>query len=596
MRTLWRVMRYMRAYLWQESLAYICMLGIAAVNLLIPSETGRIVDNGIVAANRAYLASGVLLVLLLSLGRGVMVFLQSYFTETVAQGIAYDQRNQLYQKLQRLSFSYYDRAETGQLLARATSDVELIRRITGRGLLQMVSASVTAIGTAAVLISINPLLAAISLAAMPLYVWVVQRYARQMRPLTTAAQNQLGKLTARLEQSLKGLAVVRAFAQERAEEQRFWQDNTVLYQANLKMVHMDATRQPLIRLLADFSTVLLLWAGGYFVMSGKLTIGELVAFNAYLVNLVQPLRRFGTLASALSSSIAGADRVFEILDLPEEVQQAPDAEPLPEIQGHVQFSNVSFGYLRQTPVLQDISFEVQPGSIVAILGPTGSGKSTIINLLLRFYDCTAGCVCVDGRDVRKVTLDSLRRQIGTVLQETMLLSGTVRSNIAFGRPEATQAEIEAAARAAAAHDFITQLPQGYDTLVGEKGVMLSGGQRQRIAIARAILKNPRILVLDDATSSVDSETEHEIQAALWQLMQGQDGRGRTSFIIAHRVSTVRQADLILVLDKGRLIDKGQHEELLGRCGLYADIYYGQLVGDVVGHGEQVMRDGTRTGQ
>ena len=596
MRTLWRVMRHMRAYLWQESLAYICMLGIAAVNLLIPSETGRIVDNGIVAANRAYLASGVLLVLLLSLGRGVMVFLQSYFTETVAQGIAYDQRNQLYQKLQRLSFSYYDRAETGQLLARATSDVELIRRITGRGLLQMVSASVTAIGTAAVLISINPLLAAVSLAAMPLYVWVVQRYARQMRPLTTAAQNQLGKLTARLEQSLKGLAVVRAFAQERAEEQRFWQDNTVLYQANLKMVHMDATRQPLIRLLADFSTVLLLWAGGYFVMSGKLTIGELVAFNAYLVNLVQPLRRFGTLASALSSSIAGADRVFEILDLPEEVQQAPDAEPLPEIQGHVQFSNVSFGYLRQTPVLQDISFEVQPGSIVAILGPTGSGKSTIINLLLRFYDCTAGCVCVDGRDVRKVTLDSLRRQIGTVLQETMLLSGTVRSNIAFGRPEATQAEIEAAARAAAAHDFITQLPQGYDTLVGEKGVMLSGGQRQRIAIARAILKNPRILVLDDATSSVDSETEHEIQAALWQLMQGQDGRGRTSFIIAHRVSTVRQADLILVLDKGRLIDKGQHEELLGRCGLYADIYYGQLIGDVVGHGEQVMRDGTRTGQ
>jgi ATP-binding cassette subfamily B multidrug efflux pump len=595
-RTLWRVMRYMRAYLWQESLAYVCMLGIAAVNLLIPSETGRIVDNGIVAANRAYLASGVLLVLLLSLGRGVMVFLQSYFTETVAQGIAYDQRNQLYQKLQRLSFSYYDRAETGQLLARATSDVELIRRITGRGLLQMVSASVTAIGTAAVLISINPLLAAVSLAAMPLYVWVVQRYARQMRPLTTAAQNQLGKLTARLEQSLKGLAVVRAFAQERAEKQRFWQDNTVLYQANQKMVHMDATRQPLIRLLADFSTVLLLWAGGYFVMSGKLTIGGLVAFNAYLVNLVQPLRRFGTLASALSSSIAGADRVFEILDLPEEVQQAPDAEPLPEIQGHVRFSNVSFGYLRQTPVLQDISFEVQPGSIVAILGPTGSGKSTIINLLLRFYDCTAGCVCVDGRDVRKVTLDSLRRQIGTVLQETMLLSGTVRSNIAFGRPEATQAEIEAAARAAAAHDFITQLPQGYDTLVGEKGVMLSGGQRQRIAIARAILKNPRILVLDDATSSVDSETEHEIQAALWQLMQGQDGRGRTSFIIAHRVSTVRQADLILVLDKGRLIDKGQHEELLGRCGLYADIYYGQLIGDVVGHGEQVMRDGTRMGQ
>ena len=572
MGTLWRVLRYLRPYWWQEGLAYACMLGMASIGLAIPRLIGRMVDTGIIARDQGYLAHGVLLVLGLSLGRALMVFLQGYLTETVAQGVAYDQRNQLYEKLQRLSFSYYDRAETGQLLARATSDVELIRRITGRGLLMLINATVTAIGTAVVLIGMNPVLALVSLAAMPPFVWVVQRFARANRPFTLAAQNQLALLTSRLEQNLKGLAVVRAFAQEAAERQRFEGENARLYDTNLGMVRLGAVMQPRIRLLADLPAVLLLWAGGYLVIHGRLTLGELVAFNAYLLNLVQPLRRFGWLASMLSASIAGAERVFEILDLPEEMQDAADAEPLPPLEGRICFEDVTFGYLRQSPVLRHVSFAVEPGSVVAILGPTGSGKSTIINLLMRFYDPSDGRVVIDGRDVRRITLASLRHQVGIVLQESTLFAGTARENIAFGQPSASADEVEQAAKAAAAHEFIAALPQGYDTPVGEKGIMLSGGQRQRIAIARALLKDPRILILDDATSSVDSETELEIQQALWRLMQG-----RTSFVIAQRVSTVRRADLVLVLEKGRLVDMGRHEELLARCGLYADIYYGQLL-------------------
>ena len=572
MRTFWRVLKYMRRYLWQESLAYSCMLGITGVGLLIPRLIGQIVDRGIIAREQGYLASGVMMVLLLSLGRAAMVFLQGYLTEKVSQGIAYDQRNQLYEKLQRLSFSYYDQAETGQLLARATADVEMMRRVTGRGLLTLVSAAVTAVGTAAVLVTMNPLLALVSMAAMPILVRVVQRYGGSMRPLATAAQNQLAVLTSRLEQNLRGLAVVRAFAQEDEESRRFERENTALYDTNVGVVRLSSGMQPRIRFLADLPTVLLIWVGGYLVISKTLSIGELVAFNAYLLNLVQPLRRFGMLASMMGSSLAGGDRVFEILDLPEEVQDAPDAAPLPAIEGRVSFDHVSFGYLRDAPVLRRVSFDIEPGKIVAILGPTGSGKSTIINLLMRFYDPTDGAVLVDGIDVRSATLASLRRQVGVVLQETMLFAGTIRKNIAFGRQEASDAEIEEAARVAAAHDFIMALPEGYETQVGEKGSMLSGGQRQRIAIARAVLKDPRILVLDDATSSVDSETELAIQQALWQLMQG-----RTSFVIAQRVSTARRADAIIVLDKGKLMDIGPHEELLGRCGLYADIYYGQLL-------------------
>jgi ATP-binding cassette subfamily B multidrug efflux pump len=568
-----RVLRYIRPYAVPEASAYLCMWGMAGTGLVVPRLVGQVVDRGVIGGDQAFLLRGVLVVLFLSMLRGLMVFGQGRLSEAVAQGVAYDLRNELYAKLQRLSFSYYDQAETGQLLARATSDVEMVQRIAGRGLLMLLNATITALGTAIILCAVNLPLAAFSLASMPALVWVAQRYARQMRPLSVAAQNQLARLTGRLEQNLKGLAVVRGFAQEEREIERFERENALLYEANLKTVRLSARRGPQLDLLAQWPVVLVIGFGGYLVIRGLLTVGELVAFNAYLLNLVQPLRRLGWLVSTLSVSLAGAERVFEILDLPEEVQDAPDAISLPQLRGDVAFENVSFAYVRHAPpVLENVSFFVPAGSIVAIVGPTGSGKSTIINLLMRFYDPTAGRVLIDGYDLRRVKVESLRRQIGIVLQESVLFAGTIWENIAFGRPDATDEEILAAARLAAVDEFARALPQGYHTPIGEKGVMLSGGQRQRVAIARAILKNPAILILDDATSSVDAETEQLIQAALWQLM-----RGRTSFVIAQRMSTVRRADLVLVLERGRLVGMGTHEELLASCGLYADIFYGQLL-------------------
>jgi len=334
---------------------------------------------------------------------------------------------------------------------------------------------------------------------------------------------------------------------------------------------LQAVNTPLIDFIANVSTVIIIWYGGQLVIQGQLTLGELVSFTTYLAQLALPVRRLGQIVPALAIAAAAGTRIFEILDAQSEVRDAPDAIPLPSVDGQVRFENVSFAYFRRHRVLDDISFEAQPGQVIALLGTTGSGKSTIINLIPRFYDATEGRITIDGYDIRRVTLNSLRDQVGIVLQETMLFATTIRENIAFSRPDAHEEDILEAARAAQAHDFIAETPRGYDTLVGERGVTLSGGQRQRVAIARALLKDPRILILDDATSSVDTETEQLIQKALERLM-----RGRTSFIIAQRLSTLRMADLILVLEKGRIAARGTHDELLRTSGLYAEIYQQQL--------------------
>jgi len=385
-------------------------------------------------------------------------------------------------------------------------------------------------------------------------------------------------LTSRLEQNLHGMRVVRGFAQEEAEIARFAKDNDKVFDISMTVVRINALAMPLVVLMAYASAVVIIWLGGRYVIGGQLTLGGLIAFNTYVMQLVGPIRRLANLANMLGESRASADRVFEVLDAKSEVEDAPDAVPLGEIRGEVTFDHVSFQYQDGFQALRDVTFTVEAGSVVALLGPTGSGKSTITNLIPRFYDVTEGAIRIDGIDIRKVTLNSLRRQIGIVLQETILFATTIRENITFGRPDATQEEIEQAAKAAAAHEFIMAFPDGYDTYVGERGSTLSGGQRQRIAIARALLLNPRILILDDATSSVDTETEQEIQAALARLMEG-----RTSFIIAQRVSTVRNADLILVMDQGRLVARGKHEELIRESGIYNEIYHRQLrqeVGEV----------------
>ena len=561
----------MRKFWPHEVAAYLCMLGINGVRVIWPQFVARVVDVAIGENRPDVLTQMVLLLLAVTLVQGVFRFFQGFLTERVSQGIAYNLRNEIYRKLQGLSFSYHDRAQTGQLLSRATSDVDRLQRITGGGILGLIDAIVLLVGTTVALFRMNALLAPLALVVMPIITIFMRGFIERVHPLFHARQDQTAVLTSRLEQNLRGMHVVRGFAQEPAEMERFGRENDTIYNTSQTINRLNAFAMPLVILLASVSTVLVLWVGGWQVIAGNLTLGALIAFNSYVLQLVNPVRRLGFLLTMLGESRASADRVFEILDAESEVKDAPDAVPMGPIRGQVTFDHVSFSYVDGSPVLQDVSFEVQPGQVVALLGPTGSGKSTIINLIPRFYETTEGTIRIDGTDIRTVTIGSLRSQIGIVLQETLLFGSTIRENIAFGRPEASQEEIEAAAKAAAAHDFIMQMPDGYSTDVGERGVTLSGGQRQRVAIARALLMDPRILILDDATSSVDTDTEQQIQAALTRLMEG-----RTSFVIAQRVSTVRNADLILVLDRGRLVAQGRHRDLIRESGIYADIYYRQL--------------------
>jgi len=573
-----RIFSYLAPYWHLEVLAYLAMLGISGVLLYRPKLIQEVVDQGIGLGNTAILSRSVLLIVIFTALQGALRFVETYLTEWISQRISYTMRNQLYERLTSLSFRYHDTSQAGQLLSRTTSDVDRIRRFTGRAILQLVQALVLLGSTIVILVSMQPVLAGLSLLVMPIILVYMMKYTERIHPLWHARQDQVGVLTSRLEQNLHGMRVVRGFAQEEAEIARFAKDNDKVFDISMTIVRINALAMPLVVLMAYASAVVIIWLGGRYVIGGQLTLGGLIAFNTYVMQLVGPIRRLANLANMLGESRASADRVFEVLDAKSEVEDAPDAVPLGEIRGEVTFDHVSFQYQDGFQALRDVTFTVEAGSVVALLGPTGSGKSTITNLIPRFYDVTEGAIRIDGIDIRKVTLNSLRRQIGIVLQETILFATTIRENITFGRPDATQEEIEQAAKAAAAHEFIMAFPDGYDTYVGERGSTLSGGQRQRIAIARALLLNPRILILDDATSSVDTETEQEIQAALARLMEG-----RTSFIIAQRVSTVRNADLILVMDQGRLVARGKHEELIRESGIYNEIYHRQLrqeVGEV----------------
>lgn len=570
-RILWRAVGYLRPYWRWVAGAYLALLGITALALTIPQFIRWIVDRGIGQRDTSTLIWSVFALLGLTLIKSVLAFFQGAWTETASQGVAYDLRNAMQRKLAALSFSYHDRAATGQILSRAIQDVDRIRFVTGRAFLRLIDAIVLLLGTAVLLFAMNPTLALLALGTMPILAYRAFWFGRRLRPLSLAIQQQLAVLTTRLEQNLRGARVVRAFAQEDAEIARFERENNRWFDLSVQSTRLQALNAPLMDLIANLGTVFIIWYGGQLVMEGQLTLGELVSFSTYLAQLIQPVRRLGQIIPALAIAAAAGERIFEILDAESEVRDAPDAIRLPPVRGAVKFEHVSFAYFRRHRILTDISFEAQPGQIVALLGATGSGKSTIINLIPRFYDPTEGRITIDGYDLRRVTLNSLRDQIGIVLQESMLFATTIRENINFGSPNATEDQIIEAARAAQAHDFIMQTPNGYDTVVGERGITLSGGQRQRIAIARALLKDPRILILDDATSSVDAETEHLIQLALERLM-----RGRTSFVIAQRLSTLRMADLILVLDKGRIVARGTHEELLRTSGLYAEIYHQQL--------------------
>ena len=565
-----RVYKYLRPYWRLTAGAYLSLFGTLGLSIAIPQFIRWIIDAGIQSSQPGVLTWSCLALLGLTLVKGVLNYFQGIWSETASQSVAYDLRNEIQNKLTLLSFSFHDQTETGELLSRAIQDVERIRFLTGRATLRILDGALMLIMTGAALLSMDYRLGLLIIATMPFLIIEALSFGRRYRPLSLKVQQQLAVLTTAVEQNLRGSLVVKAFTQERAEIERFEDENNRWFDLSVRAARMQAINIPLLFLIANAGIVLIVWYGGTQVIRNQLTLGALVAFTTYLAQLIDPVRRLGLIIPAIAIAGASAERIFEILDTVPEVQDEDDAHPLPTLNGYVRFEHVSFGY-GSRQVLKDINFEAKPDQVVALLGPTGSGKSTIISLIPRFYDPTAGRILVDGFDIRHATLHSLRSQIGIVLQETTLFAATVRQNISFAVENASEEDIITAAKAAQAHEFILEMPKGYDTRVGERGVTLSGGQKQRLAIARALLMNPRLLILDDATASVDSETEHLIQMAFERLMQG-----RTTFVIAHRLSTVRRADLILVLEAGHIVARGTHAQLLKSSRLYADIYQRQL--------------------
>lgn len=575
MKQLFRTWRFLARYKWMAIGAILCLSVSTAINLVLPQMTRQIVDRGIASGLMSVVIGLAVGMVALAGVRAIFTFVQGVLMARTAQGIAYDMRNELYAKIQSLSFSYHDQAQTGQLMTRATSDVDMVQGFMGMGLLSVIGAVLMMGGSLVFLFVTNWQLSLVMLVILPLTFATFSNVAARTHPLFTVVQQRLGKLNTVLQENLVGVRVVKAFVREEYESRRYEVANRDLYDINIRIGKRFSLMMPLVFFLANLSLASVYWIGGGQVIGGQLTLGAMLSFANYMMMAFFPVMNLTFVITMVAQAGASAERIFEVLDTKSEVVDRSDAQPLPSVQGHVAFEDVTFRYFGSSDaVLDHVSLEAKPGQVIALLGATGSGKSTIINLIPRFYDVSEGRVLVDDLNVRDVTLESLRSQIGIVFQETTLFAGTIRENIAFGRPGATMEEIEAAAQAAEARDFIMSFPNGYETMVGERGVTLSGGQKQRVAIARALLMNPHILILDDSTSSVDLETEYRIQKALTRLMEG-----RTSFVIAQRIATVLNADQILVLDKGKVVARGTHEELIQESEIYADIYNSQLQRD-----------------
>jgi ABC-type multidrug transport system fused ATPase/permease subunit len=543
-------------------------IGLAAV---VPELLAWVIDVGISSGRLSDLLLAAGAIVVVSSLRGGFAYGQGYLSQAVAAIVAYDLRDNIYNHLQVLSFSFHDESETGQLMSHMTVDIEAIRTFITNGLLRAVIAVVTFAVVTIILLRLDWLLALIILVSVPILILLAYNVASRLRPLWLDVQDSTGDLGTVMQESLSGMRVVKSFAREEFEIEKFDTTNQNLRQLNLSAMRLSAWNQPLMVLVLNVVTVLVVWVGGIVVIHRTLSLGTLVAVTQYALLLATPVRTFGFMVTWFMRGLSGGSRIFELLDTKPVITDALDAEVLRDVKGHVRYENVSFAYGNGPEVLHDISIDAQPGQIIALLGATGSGKSSILHLLPRFYDVKGGRVTVDGKDVREVTQVSLRRSIGLVLQDVFLFNATLRENIAYGAADATEEEIMEAARIARVDDFAHNLPDGYDTWVGERGVTLSGGQKQRVAIARTLLLNPRILVLDDSTSSVDMETEYLIQQALDAVM-----RGRTTFVVASRLRTVKNADQILVLDHGRIVERGTHESLLKLGGQYARLYDLQL--------------------
>lgn len=575
-RALLRSLDYLRSH-WVTALAALGALAVMTAGTLVAPQLLRwMIDDGIQRRASGPIIAGAWGLVGVALVRGVFSFLQGYLAERVAQNVAYEMRNDIFAKLTSLSFSYHDRQQTGQLMTRLTSDVEQLRGVFGTGMVHAVSAVSMLVGTSVVLLWMEWRLALVALATIPLTVGVLARYMTRLRPMFARVQEKLAALNTVLQENIAGVSVVQSFAREPFESDRYRKVNLDLRDENLDVYKSISVAFPSLFLVTNLGTTAVVWVGGLLIMRGTATVGELVAFNAYLIYLSMPLLMMGFIATGISRASASAARVYEVLDAEIEVRERVDAADLPPVEGRVAFDHVSLRYVgAESDVLCDVSFVAEPGRTVALVGPTGSGKSSVVSLIPRFYDVRGGRVTIDGYDVRDLTLESLRRQVGVVLQEATLFSGSIRDNIAFGAPDASLEDVRAAARAAQIADFVEGLPEAYATTIGERGLTLSGGQRQRVAIARTLLLDPKVLILDDSTSAVDARTELRILEQLDELMEG-----RTSFVIAQRVSTVRRADLILVLDGGRLVGQGTHDEVLATSPLYGEIVDSQLVRDM----------------
>ncbi|MBU2610816.1 MAG: ABC transporter ATP-binding protein/permease [Chloroflexi bacterium] len=573
MQHLLRLRSVVKPYLVKIALNTLILLAMTGLSLYIPSVLRDVIDKGLALRQPDFLLLSALVLLGLGLLTAALSGVWRFLSEWIGAHIGYDLRNRLYDRIQHLSFSYHDHAQTGQLISRCIEDVRSVQNFFSVGMVNLTQLLFLLVGALWVMLAASWQLTLIAILPIFPMVWMTFDFGNRITALFFKVDTVLGDLSSRLQENVSGVQVVRAFAREAHEMQRFDETNRAYYDARVTVIGTWAKVMPTTDFFVTLCTILILWFGGGMVLDGNLSIGELVAFNAYVLMLAAPAQQLTWLVNAAGEAAAGAQRVLEVLDTEAEIASPEGARPLPVLRGEVEFRDVSLKYQdEKRDSLTGVDLRVAPNQLVALIGTTGSGKTSLVNLIPRFYDVSEGSVRVDGCDVREVDLVSLRRQIGIVLQTSLLFSDSIEANIAYGRPDAAQDEILAAARAAQAHEFITGFEQGYGTVVGERGVTLSGGQRQRIAIARALLMDPRILILDDSLSSVDTQTEKLIQEALDRLMEG-----RTTFVIAHRLSTVRRADLILVMDKGRIVERGAHAELLRRGGLYRQIHDLQLV-------------------